>query len=157
MNKLFTINSKVKEIIIYIAFGVGTTLVNWVIYILLQLIFKYNNNFALTIYNGIAWLVAVTFAFFTNKIYVFRSKTFKIRVVLKEAIGFFLSRIATGVFDIFLPLLLINLGLSGAFMSIEGFWAKGISSIVVIILNYIFSKFLVFKKSNIYNEPTVNP
>lgn len=125
----------------YLIFGVSTTLVNWVVYTLLVVA----ANADVTISNGIAWFAAVTFAYFTNKLFVFESKSWKGAVLVKEIIAFFGARIASGVFEIFLPALLMKIGLDQAIFGIEGFVAKAVVSVLVIILNYVFSKLFVFR------------
>ena len=133
---------KHKEVVLYLIFGVATTLINWVVYAVLIELFKVN----MTLSNGIAWLVAVVFAFLTNKVYVFNSSSFSFKLLLKEALSFFTSRIFTGLIDIFIPEILFLLGINQAVFGIDGFVAKALTSVVVIVLNYIFSKFFVFKK-----------
>ena len=126
----------------YLIFGVSTTLINWIVYTLLVSA----ANMSVTLSNGIAWVAAVSFAYVTNKLYVFESKSWKASVVAKEAVSFFGARVASGVFEIFLPALLIKIGLDQNFFGIEGFAAKLVVSVLVIVLNYIFSKLFVFKK-----------
>ncbi len=138
IKKLF---QKYREIIMYLIFGVSTTLVNWIVYTLLVSIAKTD----VTLANGIAWFAAVIFAYITNKLYVFESKSWKVSVLLHEIISFFGARIASGVFEIFLPALLMKIGLDQAIFGIEGFAAKLVVSVLVIVLNYIFSKLFVFK------------
>lgn len=125
----------------YLIFGVSTTLVNWIVYTLLVSI----ANTDVTLANGIAWFAAVIFAYITNKLYVFESKSWKVTVLAHEIISFFGARIASGVFEIFLPALLMKIGLDQAIFGIEGFAAKLVVSVLVIVLNYIFSKLFVFK------------
>lgn len=148
-------NKKTKEIILYIIFGVLTTLVNWLIYALLA------NIFALSILvcNSISWAGAVAFAFVTNKIWVFDSKSWNLRTVIQEGIAFLASRAMTGVIEIFgVPLLSLT-GFDNIFygiaekmnLSFQLFYTKGIYSkatlaVIVIILNYVFSKLLVFRE-----------
>ncbi len=139
IKKLF---NKYREIIMYLIFGVSTTLVNWAVYTLLVKL----ANAEITLANGISWLAAVSFAYITNKLFVFESKSWDAWVLVKEIVSFFGARIASGVFEIFLPGLLIRIGLDQALFGIEGFAAKLAVSVLVIILNYIFSKLFVFRK-----------
>ena len=134
--------NKYKEIIIYLIFGVATTLVNFLVYTLLIEIFQAE----MTVSNAVAWIIAVVFAFVTNKIFVFESKSSRISVVLKEMISFFGSRVISGSIEIFLPTLLFKIGLDFSLFGIKGFVAKALVSIIVIVLNYVFSKLFVFKK-----------
>lgn len=150
-----TNNKKTKEILLYIIFGVLTTLVNWLIYALLANIF----SLSILVSNALSWAGAVVFAFVTNKIWVFDSKSWNIRTVIQEGIAFLASRAMTGVIEIFgVPLLSLT-GFDNIFYGIAGklhlsfqlFYTKGIYSkaalaVIVIILNYVFSKLLVFRE-----------
>ena len=83
------------------------------------------------------------FAFFTNKHLVFYSHSYD--SFLKEFYLFVLARGLSGVFEIFAPSGLIYLGLDASLFDIEGFWAKFIVSVFVVVANYFFSKYLIFK------------
>lgn len=137
VDKVFT-----KEIIMYLVFGVATTLVNYITYTLLIKLVTEN----VTLCNAIAWGVSVLFAFFTNKLFVFESKSFAPLVFLKELISFILSRAVTGAMEIFLPDLLMKIGLDQKVFGVKGMAAKLVVSIVVVILNYVFGKLISFRK-----------
>ena len=143
-----------KEIILYIVFGVLTTLVSWVTYILFEKAF-------LSVFwaNLLSWICAVSFAYITNKLWVFESKSFEFKVLFKEISTFLASRGITGVLEIVLVPLLARWGFDNPFFKIanglniksEVFFTDGIFSkisvaIFVVILNYVFSKLIVFKK-----------
>lgn len=143
MKKIQELFVKYKEIIMYLIFGVGTTVVNWVIYTVIVMLGKEVN---LTIANIIAWVGAVAFAYITNKLWVFESKSWNPKIVWKE-LGMFLgARIFSGIFEIGLFPVLVWLGMNQAIFGVEGMLAKVVISVLVIVLNYIFSKLLVFKK-----------
>ncbi len=131
---------KYKEIIMYLIFGAGTTVVNWVIYTLLTFA-----GVEMTISNAFAWLGAVVFAFITNKLFVFESRSMKPEIVIKEGLAFLVSRILTGILEIIGPTLIFNAGFTWSPFSITGLGAKLFISIFVIVLNYILSKLAVFK------------
>lgn len=131
-----TIFQKYKSIIAYLFFGVLTTLINWGSYFLCYNI-VHIPNVPSTI---IAWILAVAFAFITNKIWVFDSKSFDGKVLLHEIWTFIAARLITGILDV------INLAVD-VFAMNSTVW-KLISNIIVIILNYIFSKLIIFKKGN---------
>lgn len=133
---------KYKEQVLYLVFGVIVTLVNWIVYAF----FVAAINFGITISNLIAWVAAVVTAFITNKLFVFESKKTDKMSVFKEATAFLLARISTGIFEVVAPSLLFFIGLDGMLLGIDGFYAKLIVSIIVVILNYILSKKIVFKK-----------
>ena len=132
---------KYKEQILYLAFGVIVTLVNWVIYAVLVAVV----DVGITLSNAVAWFAAVITAFVTNKMYVFENKATGKLDLIKEAAMFLLSRISTGIFEIIAPTVLVFIGLDGMLFGIDAFYAKLIVSIIVVILNYILSKKLVFK------------
>lgn len=137
-----------KEIISYLFFGVMTTLVNFITYSLLVK-FAFGNNpdsSQVTLSNGIAWCAAVIFAFFTNKLFVFESKSFAPLTFMKEFFSFVGARIVTGLMETFIPTLLINAGLDGTLFGVKGLIAKLVVAIAVIILNYVFSKLISFRK-----------
>ena len=136
---------KYKEIIMYLIFGVLTTLVNWFCYAFLT-----KSGMEMNISNCIAWLVAVLFAFITNKVFVFESKILKLRVIFNEFIKFVGARILTGAIEIGGLPLLYYLGMNQQLFGIDGFMAKIVVSVVVVLLNYVFSKLFIFriKKEN---------
>lgn len=128
---------KYKEIILYLVFGVLTTLVNIVVFGLFAKVLFIDNYIS----NGVAWFISVLFAYLTNRKYVFNSKASTIKDKTKETINFFMYRffslfIDMGIMYVMIDLLLINNMVS-----------KITANIVVIIANYVFSKFLVFKKN----------
>ena len=124
---------KYKQPLLYIVFGIATTLVNFLAYFLLSML-----NFDVVISTILAWLLSVLFAFFTNRKYVFNSVK---KDFLKQLIGFFSMRVATGVLDVLIMLLFVDV------LEFNDLLIKLLSNVLVIILNYIFSKFLVFKKA----------
>lgn len=136
VKKINSPNLKSKEVASYLFFGVCTTLINWVSYYILYNM-CYVSNVVSTI---IAWALAVAFAFFTNKKWVFESKSYSAKTVVKESASFILSRVFTGVLDVAIMWVAVDLC---AFNST--LW-KLISNIIVIILNYLLSKLFVFKK-----------
>lgn len=126
---------KYNDIIPYGVFGILTTVINWVVYKLTYGILNIPNVPA----TCIAWLLAVVFAFITNKLWVFHSKSLEKDVVLKEAVPFFTARIATGILDVIIMWATVDILRMNA-----DFW-KIISNVLVIIINYIASKFIIFK------------
>ena len=142
MKKLKALYEAHQEIISYLFFGGLTTVINWIAYALSVGVM----GMAVTPGNILSWVCAVTFAFVTNKLWVFQSKSWAWPLWLKEACAFFGSRIFTGLVELFGLPLLIKLGLDMPLFGIDGFAAKLVVSVVVIILNYILSKFLAFRK-----------
>lgn len=132
-----TIVNKYKMLINYGIFGVLTTIINIVVYAACFKIFHFSNSVS----NIIAWIQAVLFAFITNKWYVFESKTFSKQILTSEFTRFIEARLATGFFDLVVMYVGVDL------MNISAITLKIISNVIVIILNYILSKLVVFKKN----------
>ena len=163
MEKIRELLNKYKEIIMYIIFGVLTTLVNWAVYwitepllstamhgeqVIWTVFGKHITMSLLAIFlaNFIAWVAGVIFAFVTNKIWVFESRSWRFGLVMKELWLFVLARLITGVLEWFGVPLLVAAGLNQPLFGAEGFIAKLIVSVVVVILNYVFSKLIIFRK-----------
>jgi len=135
IKKIKDLYFKNKEILNYLIFGGLTTLVNFIVYFISKWI-----GIEEWISNSIAWIVAVIFAYITNKIFVFESKTTEKKEIFKEITSFFACRVFSGILDIGLFWLLVEK------LKFNDVIIKIILQIVVILLNYIFSKLLVFKK-----------
>lgn len=125
---------KYKELLLYGIFGVLTTIVNIVVYSLCTHMFSINY----LISTVIAWLISVLFAYITNRMYVFESKSSNI---LKEMLSFFSFRVLSGAIDIIIMYVFVDL------FRWNDIFVKILSNIIVIILNYIFSKLFVFKNN----------
>ena len=137
---------KYKEIIDYLFWGVCSTIVSWVTYYIFELIFKNVTEGYVTIASILSWVCAFTFAFFVNKLFVFNSKSWEKSVALKEFVTFLGARAATGVLEVVGVPALVKIGLNYKVFGSEGLIAKILVSVVVVILNYVFSKLIVFKK-----------
>ena len=129
---------KYKPLIAYLFFGVCTTITNLIVYYLCSHIF----NFSTMISTTIAWFFAVVFAYLTNKIWVFDCKSWEKNIVIKEVVSFFSCRILTGILDLIIMTVCVD------FLLFNDLIIKIISNLLVIILNYIASKFVIFKRSN---------
>ncbi len=125
-----------KELILYVFFGGCTTLINIVVY------FACRQWFSMTVVSAdvAAWFLAVVFAYVTNKLFVFESKSWRAKLVVKEVVEFFTAR-------------LLSLGVDVAmlYVTVEvlGWWElpmKIVANVVVIVINYIFSKWIIFRK-----------
>jgi len=137
-------NKLSRELVSYLFFGGATTFVNWCVY---GLAVRYM-GLSVTAGNAIAWIVAVVFAFITNKIWVFKSRSWQPLLVLREGGAFLGARIVTGLVEIAGVPLLYRIGLNYPLLGIEGFAAKVSVSVIVIILNYVFSKLVIFRREN---------
>jgi len=135
VNIIFELIKKNKEIIMYGIFGVLTTLVNIFVYFILVRVF----NFHYLISTIISWIISVLFAYFTNKKYVFESKG---NNYLKEIFAFIGFRILSGIIEIVLMYLFVDT------LTFDDLISKVITNIVVVLLNYIFSKLFVFKNKS---------
>ncbi len=133
---------KYREGILYLLFGGLTTLLNWLVYALLVT----GLSVDITAANAIAWVIAVLFAFVTNKRYVFRSEKTEKKALIREIGSFFTARVVSGMIEVAGPTLLMGIGLSQPLFGIPGFLAKLTVSVVVVLLNYLFSKWFIFKK-----------
>ena len=126
-----------KETILYIIFGVLTTVVDFIVAYLLF----YKSDFSAVSSNTIAWVVAVIFAYITNKIFVFEAKQTNLKVLCGEIVAFVGARLVTLIMtNIFI--------LITSIIGIEFIISKLLISVFVIIINYFFSKLFVFKKEN---------
>lgn len=137
IQKIRNLVVKYWDIITYLVFGVLTTVVNYLVYIPLYNVM----GFSATVSNVIAWVVAVAFAYLTNKPFVFRSNDWSMKTVIPELTKFVGCRVGSGVVET--AILFISVDLLGWNGNI---W-KLVTSVLVVILNYIASKLIVFKKS----------
>lgn len=126
-----------KEIINYLVFGVLATVVNFVSYFIFARIIKIDE----VVSNSLSWFCSVLFAYFTNKIFVFESKTKNKKEVVKEMTSFFLCRIASGILcDVGTFALMVDI------FHINDIFAKLVTQVMVVVVNYIFSKVIIFRK-----------
>lgn len=141
MGKIKEIYLKYKEIINYLLFGVLTTLVSlFAKYLLLFTILDASNAFELQIAVITSWITACLFAYITNRIWVFESKS---KEIVKEMIKFFTSRLATLGMEMLIMFIFVTaLGLNSDMWIIV--WTL-VSQVAIIIGNYILSKLIVFK------------
>ncbi len=137
LNKLLELYKKYKEIINYLIFGVLTTVVSIGTYALFTKLFSINY----LVSNILSWILAVLFAFITNKLFVFESKSKDKKQVTKEMINFFFFRIISLGIEMIIMYTFVDL------LSINDLITKVIAQIIVILSNYIFSKVFVFKKN----------
>ena len=126
-----------KETMNYLIFGVLTTLIDFGVYLVCK---KLSVNYLVA--NIIAWTCAFLFAFVTNKLIVFQSKSIKWNVIINEFFGFLGARLSSLLFS------LVFIYLTVTVFQINDIIAKIISSIFVVIINYILSKFLVFNQKD---------
>lgn len=154
--KIKELLKKYEELILYVVFGGLTTLVNFIAFWLLN---KTIGEAAYLVNNVIAWFVAVVFAYITNKLWVFDSKSWKFKVLLKEVPEFFLARVfSLLVEEGGLWLFIEKMGFDAFSFTILGFEVTGkliakiVLAVIVVILNYFFSKFVIFAKKKKENK-----
>ena len=120
--------------VLYILFGILTTGVNWLVFL------PFRNCEPVTLYNGIAWIISVLFAFLTNKPFVFKSNDWSAKVVLREAFNFYCCRLTSFLLESAAMVLFADM------LAYNAIVVKAIVSVAVIIINYIGSV-LIFKHS----------
>ena len=150
MKKIKELILKYKELIVYVIFGGLTTVVNLVVFTLSGMAL---GDERYLVSNVIAWFAAVIFAYITNKLWVFESKSWSIKVLLKEIPSFFAARVLSFLIEefglyVFVDFLSFNeISLKILSFEIGGeLIAKVILAVIVVILNYVFSKLVIFKK-----------
>lgn len=127
---------KYHEVIMYLVFGVLTTLVNIITYYVLYNFCRVGNVLSTTW----AQVLSILFAYITNKLWVFNSKSWKFSLICYEIISFFGFRAVSALFDI---------GFMWVTVSLMNIWPLGMkitSNVIVVIMNYLASKLMIFKK-----------
>ena len=136
MEKLKALMVRYRDVIVYLVFGVLTTAVNYIVYLPCYNVLGLSGSVS----NAIAWVGAVAFAYLTNKPFVFRSHDWSAKTVIPELTKFVGCRVGSGVLETAIIFLTVDrLGWNGNVM-------KLLTSVLVVVLNYIGSKLLVFKK-----------
>ena len=136
INIIKKLYNKYEEVIKYLIFGGLTTLVSILSYSLFTRLFSINY----LISNILSWILSVLFAFITNKIYVFKSKTKDKNEVIDEIIDFIFFRLLSLCIESIILYTFVSI------LQFNDLVMKLVAQIVVIILNYVFSKLFVFKK-----------
>lgn len=135
MKQIKVLFQKYYDVIAYLVFGVLTTVVYYLVYSPLY----YWTGISATVSTVIAWAISVAFAFFTNKPFVFRSHDWSRKTVLPELRNFVACRVGSGLIDMGLTFVTVDL------LQWKSIFIKLAISVLVVILNYIGSKLLVFK------------
>ncbi len=136
MEKLKKLFEKYYDLILYVVFGGLTTLVNYLVYLPCYNLL----DISASVSNVISWVVSVAFAFLTNKPFVFRSHDWSAGVVLPELAKFLGCRVGSGLLETAILFVTVDL------LSWNGNVWKLITSVLVVALNYVGSKLLVFRK-----------
>lgn len=127
---------KYEEGINYLIFGFLAFVLNYVLYYVFESLFHMNYLIA----TGLSWLLTVVFAYWTNRTFVFKSKNVGASNLVKEFISFISARIATGVLEVGLMYLMVDIA------GMNSYIAKLIAQTVVIVTNYFLSKLWIFKE-----------
>lgn len=136
IQKIRALIEKYWDIVSYLFFGICTTIVNYIIYLPCYNIL----GLSASVSNILSWVVAVAFAYLTNKPFVFRSHDWSAKTVIPELTKFIGCRVGSGAAETVILLLTVDLlGWNG------NIW-KLLTQILVVILNYVFSKLIVFRK-----------
>ena len=142
IEKIEKLYNNYKEIVNYLIIGVLTTVVSLVSFYLIRIfVFTNDSQFDIQLANVISWVLAVLFAFVTNKKYVFESKSTGYQKFL-EMIKFYVSRLTTLGVEMFVMWLLTSP------LKVDDIISKIIVQFIIVILNYVFSKLFVFKKKH---------
>ena len=136
MSRIRNFIDKYYDVLAYLFFGVLTTAVNYIVYLPCYNLL----HISAAISNVIAWVFAVAFAYLTNKPFVFKSYDWSMKTVVPELGKFVGSRIASGAMETAIIFVTVDL------LCWNGNLMKLITSVLVVILNYIASKLFVFKK-----------
>lgn len=128
-----------KEVINYLVFGVLAMFINFISYFIFARLIKIDE----VVSSGLSWFCSVLFAYITNKLFVFDSKTENKKELIKELISFFLARVASGILcDVGTFALMVKV------LNINDIISKVVTQVMVVIVNYIFSKFIIFRKKS---------
>lgn len=137
LRDLFSTNKKkLYELFFYTFFGVIGTVVNIIIFVVLTKCFYVQY----LISNLIAWIFSIVFAFVTNKIWVFKSKSWFFPLWFKEFVLFIVARVTTLIFDMGYMYVAISILYWNETVS------KLIANIIIVVVNYVLSKILIFRK-----------
>ena len=137
MNKIKELIVKNKELISYIFWGGMTTVVSYLVLIPCVEILKIDE----TVSNIISWIISVAFAYVVNKLFVFKSKSWEAKLVFREVWQFVSARLVSLLIaDILIFKLLVDV------CHFNYIWVKLFTNVLVVIMNYVFSKLVIFKK-----------
>lgn len=144
MEKMKALLLRYRELILYVVFGGLTTLVSiasyWVI-----VDFLHVHYMAATV---LSWVISVTFAYLTNRRWVFQSRASGARAILREAVSFYACRLASGALEMGIMFVGVDL------LHVNDKVVKICANVVIVITNYILSKWIVFRKKSSVDEST---
>ena len=135
-DKICLLIKKYGDVLVYLIFGVLTTAVDWVIFTPLTELY----GMSATLAGVISWVGAVAFAYLTNKPFVFKSHDWSLRTVIPELMKFVGTRLGSLLAQSVIFLIFAD------WLGVNSLLTKAIASVFVVILNYVGSKLLVFRK-----------
>lgn len=135
MQKFYDLMKKHRDVLLYLVFGALTTGVNLVCFEILRRVFPGGAVWP----TAMAWVISVLFAYVTNRTWVFRSQAHGAAAIGREMAAFFGGRIFSGLLDIAIMAVVVD------YLGRNATVTKLASNVLVIILNYLFSRFLVFR------------
>lgn len=138
LQKAWKLLRNYREIILYLIFGGLTTLVNLVVFWLLM---GRMGSASTLVPTAVAWVISVLFAYLTNRRWVFQSRASGGEAILREMGSFFGGRVLTGLLDLAIMYLAVDI------LGAPATPTKLLSNVLVILLNYIISKLWVFRKT----------
>ena len=136
MKRILALLKKHKEVVSYLFFGGLTTVVNYLVYLPCYNLLGFSG----TVSNVIAWIAAVAFAYLTNKPFVFKSHDWSAKTVLPELTKFVGCRVGSGLLETAIIFVTVDL------LGLNGNLIKVATSVLVVVLNYVASKLVVFRK-----------
>ena len=136
VEKIWNLFLKYREAVLYLVFGGFTTLINIVVYA----VCKHAIGIDTIPSNVAAWILSVAFAYVTNKIFVFESRTVGVMALIKECLSFVWCRLATGIMDMVIMYVTVDM------LHWSDMIMKILSNVLVIVLNFVFSKLFIFAK-----------
>ena len=136
VEKIWNLFLKYREAVLYLVFGGFTTLINIVVYA----VCKHAIGIDTIPSNVAAWILSVAFAYVTNKIFVFESRTVGAMALIKECLSFVWCRLATGIMDMVIMYVTVDM------FHWSDMIMKILSNVLVIVLNFVFSKLFIFAK-----------
>lgn len=135
MPMFISVINRYKQIISYLFFGICTTIINIAVYYLCYFVVHIGNISS----NMLAWIMAIVFAFITNKLFVFERSSLRFYVVIREFLYFSICRISTGIIDMLMMYLTIDV------MRFDALVCKIWINIFIVVMNYMASRYFIFK------------
>ncbi len=140
MEPILRLYHKYREMFLYLVTGVLTTIINYGVYLACSSLLPVSPS-RTVLSTLIAWAISVLFAYLTNRIWVFRSQAKGFGPLLREFMAFLSARVLSGILDMGIMYVLVDL------MGFNDKVIKLASNVLVVVLNYIFSKLFIFKKT----------